>query len=91
MHGTSDPCDLGGKTYKLKYGHRGGNHGVYDKETKRSYITSQNHGYAVQHESIILKGMEVTHLNLNDGTVEGMEHRDLLYFCPVSSGSISGA
>ena len=63
------------KTYKLKYGHRGGNHGVYDKETKRSYITSQNHGYAVQHESIILKGMEVTHLNLNDGTVEGMEHQ----------------
>lgn len=71
---------LGGKTYKLKYGHRGGNHGVYDKETKRSYITSQNHGYAVQHESIILKGMEVTHLNLNDGTVEGMEHRDLPIF-----------
>ena len=71
---------LGGKTYKLKYGHRGGNHGVYDKETKRSYITSQNHGYAVQHESIILKGMEVTHLNLNDGTVVGMEHRDLPIF-----------
>ncbi len=71
---------LGGKTYKLKYGHRGGNHGVYDKNTKRSYITSQNHGYAVQHESIILKGMEVTHLNLNDGTVEGMEHRDLPVF-----------
>ena len=71
---------LGGKTYKLKYVHRGGNHGVYDKETKRSYITSQNHGYAVQHESIILKGMEVTHLNLNDGTVEGMEHRDLPIF-----------
>ncbi len=67
---------LGGKTYKMKYGHRGGNHGVYDKNTKRSYITSQNHGYAVQYESIILKGMEVTHLNLNDGTVEGMEHRD---------------
>lgn len=71
---------LGGTTYKLKYGHRGGNHGVYDKETKRSYITSQNHGYAVKHESIILKGMEVTHLNLNDGTVEGMEHRDLPVF-----------
>lgn len=71
---------LGGKTYKLKYGHRGGNHGVYDKNTKRSCITSQNHGYAVQYESIILKGMEVTHLNLNDGTVEGMEHRDLPVF-----------
>ncbi len=71
---------LGGRTYKLKYGHRGGNHGVYDKDTKRSCITSQNHGYAVKHESIILKGMEVTHLNLNDGTVEGMEHRDLPIF-----------
>jgi len=71
---------LGGKTYKLKYGHRGGNHGVFDKETKRSYITSQNHGYAVQYESVILKGMEITHLNLNDGTVEGMEHRDLPIF-----------
>ena len=71
---------LGGRTYKLKYGHRGGNHGVYDKDTKRSCITSQNHGYAVKHESIILGGMEVTHLNLNDGTVEGMEHRDLPIF-----------
>ena len=71
---------LGGKTYKLKYGHRGGNHGVFDKNTRRSYITSQNHGYAVQYESIILKGMEITHLNLNDGTVEGMEHRDLPIF-----------
>lgn len=71
---------VGGKTYKLKYGHRGGNHGVFDKETGKSYITSQNHGYAVQHESIILKGMEVTHINLNDGTVEGMEHRDMSIF-----------
>ena len=71
---------LGGRTYKLKYGHRGGNHGVFDKYTKRSYITSQNHGYAVQYESIILKGMETTHLNLNDGTVEGMEHRELPIF-----------
>ena len=71
---------LGGKTYKMKYGHRGGNHGVYDKNTKRSYITSQNHGYAVQYESIILKGMEITHLNLNDGSVEGMEHRDFPIF-----------
>ncbi|MCR4955085.1 MAG: glutamine-hydrolyzing carbamoyl-phosphate synthase small subunit [Lachnospiraceae bacterium] len=71
---------FGGKTYKLKYGHRGANHGVYDKDTKRSYITSQNHGYAVKYESVILRGMEITHLNLNDGTVEGMEHRDLPIF-----------
>lgn len=64
----------GGRTYKMKYGHRGCNHGVLDKDTGRSYITSQNHGYAVQAESIMLKGLEVTHLNLNDGTVEGMAH-----------------
>lgn len=66
----------GGETYKLKYGHRGGNHGVYHKETDRSYITSQNHGYAVKAESMILKNMEVTEVNLNDKTVEGMKHRE---------------
>jgi carbamoyl-phosphate synthase small subunit len=70
----------GGQTYKLKYGHRGGNHGVYDKETDKSHITSQNHGYAVKSESVILKGMEITHVNLNDGTVEGMKHRSLPIF-----------
>jgi carbamoyl-phosphate synthase small subunit len=64
----------GGRTFKLKYGHRGGNHGVFDKETGRSYITSQNHGYAVSPDSVVLKGLDVTHLNLNDGTVEGMKH-----------------
>ena len=64
----------GGKTYKLQYGHRGCNHGVFDKKTGRSYITSQNHGYAVSADSVVLKGLDVTHLNLNDGTVEGMEH-----------------
>ncbi|MDO4552012.1 MAG: glutamine-hydrolyzing carbamoyl-phosphate synthase small subunit [Bacillota bacterium] len=71
---------MGGSTYKLKYGHRGANHGVYDKEIDRSYITSQNHGYAVKGDSIVLKGMEVTHINLNDGTVEGMKHRKLPVF-----------
>lgn len=71
---------LGGSTYKMKYGHRGSNHGVFDKNTKRSYVTAQNHGYEVQYESIILKGMDVTHLNLNDGTVEGLEHRDAPIF-----------
>jgi len=70
----------GGQTYKLKYGHRGGNHGVYDKDTDQSHITSQNHGYAVKAESVILKGMEITHTNLNDGTVEGMKHRSLPVF-----------
>ena len=64
----------GGRTYKLKYGHRGCNHGVFDKKTGRSYITSQNHGYAVAADSVVLHGLDVPHLNLNDGTVEGMEH-----------------
>ncbi|MBK5253386.1 MAG: glutamine-hydrolyzing carbamoyl-phosphate synthase small subunit [Peptostreptococcaceae bacterium] len=65
---------VGGKTFKLKYGHRGCNHGVFDKNTGKSYITSQNHGYSVNAESVILNGLDITHLNLNDGTVEGMEH-----------------
>lgn len=64
----------GGSTYKMKYGHRGANHGVFDKMTGRSYITSQNHGYAVLGDSITLKGLETTHFNLNDGTVEGLRH-----------------
>jgi carbamoyl-phosphate synthase small subunit len=71
---------LGGKTYKLKFGHRGGNHGVYDKDTDKSAITSQNHSYAVDADSITDKGMLVTHINLNDGTVEGMRHKELPMF-----------
>lgn len=65
----------GGETYKMKFGHRGGNHGVYNKETGRSYITSQNHSYAVKAESIMLRDMDVTEINLNDQTVEGMRHK----------------
>lgn len=68
---------VGGDTYKMKYGHRGGNHGVYDIEKDKAYITSQNHGYAVDPESIQDKGMIVTHTNLNDGTIEGMKHETL--------------
>ncbi len=71
---------VGGDTYKLKYGHRGGNHGVFDRNSGKAYITSQNHGYAVKSDSIILKGMDVTHINLNDGTVEGMKHNNLPFF-----------
>lgn len=71
---------VGGKTFKMMYGHRGGNHGVFDKDTGRSYITSQNHGYAVNPQSIMLKGMETTHINLNDNTVEGMKHQKLPIF-----------
>lgn len=64
----------GGGIYKLKYGHRGCNYGVYDKDTGRSYITSQTHGYAVSNDNVILQGMEITHINLNDSTVEGIRH-----------------
>lgn len=69
-----------GDTYKMKFGHRGGNHGVYDIERDRAYITSQNHGYAVKKESIEEKDLIVTHINLNDNTVEGMKHKILPVF-----------
>jgi carbamoyl-phosphate synthase small subunit len=70
---------LGGKTYKLKFGHHGGNQPVMDLATRKVEITSQNHGFAVDADS--LKGsIEVTHLNLNDNTVEGLVHRDLPIF-----------
>lgn len=71
---------VGGDTYKMKYGHRGGNHGVYDIERDRAYITAQNHGYAVDENSIEGSGMVVTHINLNDKTVEGMTHTSLPVF-----------
>ncbi|WZL73252.1 glutamine-hydrolyzing carbamoyl-phosphate synthase small subunit [Clostridiaceae bacterium 35-E11] len=71
---------VGGDTYKMKYGHRGGNHGVYDIEKDRAYITSQNHGYAVDPKSLEEKGMMITHVNLNDETVEGMKHKELPIF-----------
>jgi carbamoyl-phosphate synthase small subunit len=67
---------FGGTTFKMKFGHRGGNHPVRDAATGRVYITAQNHGYAVDSESIPT-ALEVSHLNLNDGTVEGLRHREL--------------
>lgn len=70
---------LGGKTYKLKFGHHGGNQPVMDLTTRKVEITTQNHGFALDADS--LKGAaEVTHLNLNDHTVEGLAHRDLPMF-----------
>jgi len=66
---------FGGRNFKLKFGHRGGNHPVKDLLTGRVHITAQNHGYAVDPESIDGSGLEVTHINLNDGTVEGMRHK----------------
>jgi carbamoyl-phosphate synthase small subunit len=71
---------FGAKTYKLKFGHRGGNHPVRDLSTGRIYITTQNHGYAVDADS--LKGdLEVSHVNSNDGTVEGLVHKELPIMC----------
>ena len=70
---------LGGKTFKLKFGHHGGNQPVMDLTTRKVEITAQNHGFAVDADS--LKGAaEVTHLNLNDNTVEGLAHRELPIF-----------
>ncbi len=63
---------VGGRTFKLKFGHRGSNHPVKDLRTGKVTITSQNHGYAVDPESLKGTGAEVTQLNLNDGTVEGI-------------------
>jgi len=71
---------FGGKTYKLKFGHRGGNQPVKDLRSGRVHITSQNHGFAVDPDSLPSSEFEVTHLNLNDGTVEGMAHRELPIF-----------
>ncbi len=67
----------GGETFKLKFGHHGGNHPVQDLATKKVEITTQNHNFAVRIESIPGQQVEVTHRNLNDGTVEGMRHKTL--------------
>ena len=72
---------LGATTYKLKFGHRGGNQPVKNLDTGRVEITSQNHGFAVDQKSLEAHGGIVTHINLNDNTVEGFRHRDLPMFC----------
>ncbi|MDH4099934.1 MAG: glutamine-hydrolyzing carbamoyl-phosphate synthase small subunit [Nitrospirota bacterium] len=70
---------MGGKTYKLKFGHRGGNQPVKDLTTGKVEITSQNHGFAVDVDSLG-GSVELTHINLNDQTVEGFRHRELPVF-----------
>ena len=67
---------LGAKTYKLKYGHRGANHPVINLKTRRVMMTSQNHGYAVDADSLT-KIMDVTYKNLNDDTLEGFKSESL--------------
>jgi carbamoyl-phosphate synthase small subunit len=74
---------FGGSTYKLPYGHRGGNHPVREIPTGKVLITSQNHGFAVKGDGETVPGapdLEVTHVNLNDGSVEGLRHRSLPVF-----------
>ena len=71
---------LGGRTFKLKFGHRGGNHPVKNLQTGRIEITSQNHGFAVDPDSLDASQIEITHVNLNDQTNEGFRHRELPIF-----------
>jgi carbamoyl-phosphate synthase small subunit len=71
---------IGATTYKLKFGHRGGNQPVMNLDTGRVEITSQNHGFAVDQKSLESKGGVVTHINLNDNTVEGFRHSKLPVF-----------
>ena len=71
---------LGGRTYKLKFGHRGANHPVKELDSGRIEITSQNHGFAVDPQSLAAD-VKVTHLNLYDGTVEGLRHEKKPVFC----------
>jgi len=71
---------LGGSTFKLKFGHRGGNQPVKNLETGKVSITAQNHGFATDPKSIEERGAKITEINLNDNTVEGLRHTKLPVF-----------
>ena len=71
---------FGARTFKMNFGHRGSYHPVRDLATGQVYITAQNHGYAVDPDSV-KGGLEVTYLNVNDDTVEGLRHKELPVFC----------
>ena len=71
---------MGAKTFKLKFGHRGANQPVKDFETERVFISTQNHGFAVDDKSLKETGLEMTQKNLNDGTVEGIQNKELSLF-----------
>ena len=70
----------GGDTKKLKMGHRGSNYPVKDVQKGLTYITSQNHGYTVLEESLDKNKMEISHININDNTVEGIRYKDIPVF-----------
>ena len=70
----------GGTSFKMKFGHRGANHPVKDLRSGKVDITSQNHGYAIDKNSLVNTDLEVTHIALNDGTVEGLRHKTLPAF-----------
>jgi carbamoyl-phosphate synthase small subunit len=72
---------VGGRTYKLKFGHRGANHPVINRVTNKVEITSHNHGFAVDPDSLNTSEVEITHMNLNDQTLEGFRHRSHPVFC----------
>jgi len=72
---------LGAKTFKLKFGHHGGNHPVREESSKKVFITSQNHGFAVDKDSFKENGVEITFINLNDHTLEGFRHKRYPLFC----------
>jgi len=72
---------LGGATFKLKFGHRGGNQPVKNLETGKVSITAQNHGFATDPTDLRQRGAQVTEINLNDNTVEGLRHSTLPVFC----------
>ncbi len=72
---------LGGKTYKLKFGHHGANHPVLNRQTDKVEITSQNHGFCVDPDSLRDSEIAITHINLNDKTLEGFRHRSEPVFC----------
>ncbi|MCM8777130.1 MAG: glutamine-hydrolyzing carbamoyl-phosphate synthase small subunit [Candidatus Omnitrophica bacterium] len=71
---------LGGRTYKLKFGHHGANHPVKDIKTGKVYITVQNHGFCVDINTLRENEVEITHINLNDNTLEGIAHKKLPVF-----------
>ena len=71
---------LGGKTYKLKFGHHGGNHPVQQLESEKGGVTAHNHNFAVDPDSLADSEIIKTHIDLNDGTLEGLRHRHLPLF-----------